>query len=389
MMGEFDDDDLDVFGEVSESELAIGDRDFQEMVVAPTDWTISVLTDLLDRQIIDLAPNYQRRVAWTEDKMSKFIESLFLRLPVPQIVLAETRPGRFAVIDGKQRLNSIARFCADRQRPLRLKNCEYREDLEGLTYEQMQGRDDLADAVAAFQSHTVRTIVIKNWRSSELIYLLFLRLNQNSVPLSSQELRRALYPGEFMTWLDEQTTNSQGMRLIFAQVPDFRMRDMEVALRHLAFDMYGASYRGNLKKFLDGVTNDLTSNFRPRRAQLEDAWHRYENAIRTTFDIFEGNAYRVWQNERFQTARNRAVMDIMNFYFADPATAGAAVHHVQALQGGFKDLCEGNPEFVRALQSSTKTEAATALRFEAWGHSLSNVIGAPVRHFPSDDFQIV
>lgn len=388
MMANSDDDILDAYGEVSESELAISSRDFQEMVVAPTDWTISVLTDLLNRQIIDLAPNYQRRVAWTEDKMSKFIESLFLRLPVPQIVLAETRPGRFAVIDGKQRLNSIARFCADQRRPLRLKNCEYREDLEGLTYDEMQGRDDLADAVAAFQSHTVRTIVIKNWRSSELIYLLFLRLNQNSVPLSSQELRRALYPGEFMTWLDEQTTNSPGMSLIFAQVPDFRMRDMEVALRHLAFDMYGASYRGNLKKFLDGVTNDLTSKFRSRRTQLDDAWHRYEGAIKTTFDVFGENAYRVWQNERFQPARNRAVMDIMNYYFADAATATAAASHTQALQGGFKDLCETDAEFMRALQSSTKTEAATALRFEAWGHCLNNVIGVPVRHFPSDEYQI-
>ncbi|MBC7151962.1 MAG: DUF262 domain-containing protein [Rhizobium sp.] len=387
-MADVDDDTLDAYGEVSESELAIGDRDFQEMVIAPTDWTISVLTDLLDRQIIDLAPNYQRRVAWTEDKMSKFIESLFLRLPVPQIVLAETRPGRFAVIDGKQRLNSIARFCADKKRPLRLRDCEYRHDLEGLTYEEMLTRDDLSDAVAAFQSHTVRTIVVKNWRSSELIYLLFLRLNQNSVPLSSQELRRALYPGEFMTWLDEKTTNSPGMRLIFTQVPDFRMRDMEVALRHLAFDMYGASYRGNLKKFLDGVTYDLTTNFRPRRAQIEDAWHRYEGAVSTTFEIFGENAYRVWQNERFQPARNRAVMDIMNYYFADPATAETAIPHAQALQGGFKDLCEHSAEFVRALQSSTKTEAATALRFEAWGNSLNSVIGVPIRQFPSDDYQV-
>lgn len=387
-MADVEDDMLDAYGEVSESELTIGDRDFQEMVVAPTDWTISVLTDLLDRQIIDLAPNYQRRVAWTEDKMSKFIESLFLRLPVPQIVLAETRPGRFAVIDGKQRLNSIARFCADKQRPLRLKNCEYREDLEGLTYDEMRGRDDLADAVSAFQSHTVRTIVVKNWRSSELIYLLFLRLNQNSVPLSSQELRRALYPGEFMTWLDEQTTTSVGMRLIFAEVPDFRMRDMEVALRHLAFDMYGSSYGGNLKKYLDGVTQDLSSNFAQRRADLDDAWKHYEEAIGVTFEVFGIDAYRVWQNERFQSARNRAVMDIMNYYFADPVTARAAVAHAEALKGSFKDLCDGNPEFLRALQSSTKTEAATALRFEAWGEALKTVTGHPVRKFPSDKYQI-
>ncbi|QPC94729.1 DUF262 domain-containing protein [Mesorhizobium sp. INR15] len=147
------DDNDDLFssvGEVSEDDLNIKPKDFQEMVVEPTDWTIGVLIDLLKRKKIDLQPNYQRRIAWTTDKMSKFIESLFLRLPVPQIVLAETQPGRFAVIDGKQRLNSLARFCLDTKDPLRLKGCKYRADLENLTYDEMQQAPALEGALDAF-----------------------------------------------------------------------------------------------------------------------------------------------------------------------------------------------------------------------------------------------
>ena len=138
---EGEDNGLDVvlrYGEVTEEDLGLVADDIQQLVVAPTDWTIGVLIDLLRTRKIDMQPNYQRRVAWDETKMSRFIESLFMRLPVPQIVLAEMRPGVFAVIDGKQRINSLARFCLDENAPLRLSGCEYRSDLNTKSYDDLQ-----------------------------------------------------------------------------------------------------------------------------------------------------------------------------------------------------------------------------------------------------------
>ncbi len=383
-----DDDSLDAYGEIGEEELTIKPGDFQDMVVAPTDWTISVLIDLLRRGIIDLQPNYQRRIAWTNDKMSKFIESLFLRLPVPQIVLAETSPGRFAVIDGKQRLNSIARFCLDTDKPLRLKDCDYRMDLNGMTWQDMLDDRNLTESVEAFQSHTVRSIVIKNWRSNSLIYLLFLRLNQNSVTLSPQELRRALYPGAFMNWLDETTGSSRSMELIFKKIPDFRMRDMEVGTRFLAFDMFGSSYRGNMKVFLDDVSEYLSKNWSQVRSQVEDEWGKYEEAVHTTFDIFGNDAFKVWQKDRYQNTRNRAVMDIMTYYFAEADTAARARQKPGPVQNAFKELCDTEPGFLQALQSSTKTERATDARFEFWRQALRDTLGSDVRAYPSKIFEV-
>ncbi|MEZ2132662.1 MULTISPECIES: DUF262 domain-containing protein [unclassified Sinorhizobium] len=382
-----DDDIFDAVGEIDENDLSIGSRDFQELVVAPTDWTISVLVDLLKRKKIDLQPNYQRRVAWTPDKMSKFIESLFLRLPVPQVVLAETSPGNFAVIDGKQRLNSIARFCVDRDEPLRLAHCDYRHDLNGMTYHDMLKRPEYEPAVDAFQSHTVRTIVIKNWGSNELIYLLFLRLNQNSVPLSPQELRRALFPGDFMNWLDEKTATSPGMKFLFSKVPDFRMRDMEVAIRYLAFGLFGEQYRGNLKLFLDKVTREFTTNWKSVSSDLDAIWERYERSIKTTALIFGDDAFKVWQNDRYQNTKNRTVMDIMTYYFSDMNVAHAAVEKAEDVSNSFIEVCEDFPDFLRALQTSTKTEQATNLRFHVWGDCLRRVLNIDVPRFPTSIIQ--
>ncbi|MDD2859808.1 MAG: DUF262 domain-containing protein [Acidiphilium sp.] len=379
-----DDDTLDVVGDIDESELLIKSRDFTEMVVAPTDWTISVLADLLKRKKIDLQPNYQRRVAWTEDKMSKFIESLFLRLPVPQIVLAELTPGRFVVIDGKQRLNSLARFCLDVDKPLVLKGCEYKNDLNGLTYGAMIERLDLEGSVDAFQSHTVRTTVIKAGASKELLYLLFLRLNQNSVTLSPQELRRALYPGDFVEWLDESTTQSQGMKYIFKTTPDFRMRDMEIATRYLAFYFISESYNGNMKQFLDRVTEYFTINWEASRSILEAAWVNLELAIRATIEIFGKNGFKVWNNDTYSATKNRAVMDVMMFYFSNERTADLAMQKKDDVQQIFKMLCRYNPEFQRSLTLSTKTQQSTHDRFTIWGNELSRVLGTELRAFPSN-----
>jgi len=370
------------FGEVTEGDLQIKATDIQQMVVAPTDWTIGVLVDLLKRNKIDLQPNYQRRVAWDDKKMSRFIESLFLRLPVPQVVLAEMTPGRFAVIDGKQRMNSIARFCLDAEKPLKLEDCEYRPDLNGMTYDEIESDVKLEPSLDAFQSHTVRTIVIKNWKSDELLYLLFLRLNQNSVSLSSQEIRRALFPGKFMNWLDDKTAVSSGMKAIFIKVPDFRMRDMEVATRHLAFHRLAGVYAGNMKKFLDHATKQFTAEFEALIQHLEADWTAFEAAIAQTVEIFGEHAFRSRIAKKYQGSKNRAVMDIMTYYFADSAVRDASKPHYQEIKKAFEDLCDTKPEFTSSLQTSTKTARATSQRFHDWGDALRAIVGDVVPQFP-------
>ena len=62
-----------------------------------TDWTAETIVSQLKRRNINLSPRYQRRQAWDPKRQSRFIESLILGLPVPQIILAEdnSRRGSF------------------------------------------------------------------------------------------------------------------------------------------------------------------------------------------------------------------------------------------------------------------------------------------------------
>jgi len=365
--------------DITEDDLQLNADTIQRLVVAPTDWTISVLMDLLRKRKIDLQPNYQRRVAWDEVKMSRFIESLFMRLPVPQIVLAEMRPGNFAVIDGKQRINSLARFCLDDQDPLRISKCEYRRDLNDKTYDALQADPEMEPSVDAFQNHTIRTVVVKNWKSDSLLYLLFLRLNQNSVTLSPQELRRALYPGKFMNWLDDKTAQSPAMKYVFKKVPDFRMRDMEVATRFLGFKNFASQYAGNMKLFLNDTSEALSNSFSEIESQLDSDWAEFEAGMSLTKSIFGDDAFKSRQNRKYQRNPNRAVIDIMAYYFADPnVRAAIGEDQYSAVRTAFERLCDNNQSFLQSLQTSTKTSSATSQRFHDWGDALRGIIGENV-----------
>lgn len=150
-------------------------------------------------------PRFQRRDAWSATRKSKFIESIFLGLPIPQLVLAENRDrrGTYLVIDGKQRLLALAQFAAEEAsdfQELSLSGLDVRGDLNGLTLDSLRSDGARSDDLAAFENQTIRTVVVRNWTDDEFLYLVFLRLNTGSVPLSPQELRQAL-PTPVRLWI--------------------------------------------------------------------------------------------------------------------------------------------------------------------------------------------
>src|SRR6266481_2026408 len=88
------------------------------IVVSSRDWTVDTIVRQIQQKNIDLDPAFQRRNAWRDHRRSRLIESFILGFPVPQLVLAENprQRGRFIVIDGKQRLLTIASLFLDSYR---------------------------------------------------------------------------------------------------------------------------------------------------------------------------------------------------------------------------------------------------------------------------------
>lgn len=365
------------------SDLNLEGSWFHGAVLWSTDWTTETILSQLNRGNIDLNPRYQRRSAWRANHKSRFIESLILGLPIPQIILAEDKKkkGSFIVIDGKQRLLSLRQFTAeDKDKDkgfdlLRLEGLEDRPDLNGKIYADLKA-EKYSNELNTFENQTIRTVVIRNWNDERYLYSVFLRINTGSVKLSPQELRQAISPGPFSDFIDDFSVGSKALKdALGLERPDFRMRDTELALRFLAYKNKLPEYSGNLKAFLDSFTKDANEHWRGLQESILLQTQQLDAAIEATKTIFGEKKYlRKWNGDRYERRVNRAVFDIMTYYFSDKSIREAAISAKDKIESHFRALCNDNPSFRSALETTTKSLMANAVRFEIWGDELQSVL---------------
>jgi Protein of unknown function DUF262 len=364
-------------------------------VLWSTDWTAETILSQMNRKNIDLDPSFQRRSAWQDKKQSLFIESLILGLPIPQLVLADsqTKKGSYIVIDGKQRLLAIRRFASlganEEFKPLKLTGLIERADLNKKTYEDLVSDAKFINELTTFQNSTIRTITIRNWQNERYLYDVFLRINTGSVQLSPQELRQALHPGAFSSYIQTASGDSVGLKLALnLKAPDFRMRDAEILLRYIAYKNFLRIYAGNIKLFLDEATKKLNLNWPSLSIKIADQVSEMELALLFVKDAFGEDSYlRKWNGKQFESKKNRAVFDIMLHYFSEPLLRSAFRSKTVQLVELFKDLCENDKDFYAAIEITTKSIWSNRKRFNTWGEHLSKLSGINVDHlkYPAEN----
>ncbi len=264
--------------------------------------------------------------------------------------------------------------------PLFLERLTLRGDLNGESYETLAEDPAHADVVNAFDNHTIRTVVIRNWPDSDYLHRVFLRLNTGSVPLSPQELRQALIPGSFTDFLNEFATTSASLQSALGiDGPDFRMRDNEIFLRYMAFATRAEDYSGNLKRFLDESAEILNRRWTDEESGIRAKAKRCEAAIQTTIKIFgDRDSFSTYNGEAFEGRFNRAVFDIMTYYFRDADVREAAENEPLGVKKAFINRSTSDTEFLQSLTTTTKSKGATATRFVAWAEELSTATGVAV-----------
>ncbi|MFF8938718.1 DUF262 domain-containing protein [Streptomyces paradoxus] len=359
----------------------------ERAVVTDTDWTAETILSQLRRGNIQLNPRFQRRDAWNRVRKSRFIESLILGLPIPQLVLAEDkrRRGKFIVIDGKQRLLALRQFASGSSfagydttefEGYSLSGLDVRSDLRNYSLKKLEDDPDRVDDLNELLNQTIRTVVVRNWPDEEFLNLVFLRLNTGSVRLSPQELRQALHPGNFTDFLDDFAIGSESLqKALRLRGPDFRMRDVEILLRFFAFSEYLTTYSGNLKYFLDETLAKVNNRWdQNEEAYIKRVALECDQAIEATFSVFDTQAFYRWSRGKYEGRFNRAVFDIMTFYFKEPQVRALLCGKEEEVKRAFEFLCAEDVSFNEALQTTTKTPEATHRRLAVWGERLQDII---------------
>jgi len=154
-----------------------------------TEYSFEFLVDKLNSERYYVPP-YQRNLIWTPKKQSKFIESIFMGLPIPFVFFWQDADGRMEIVDGSQRLRTIQNFMADK---FCLKGLETIPTANGLCF------SDFSQSLRyKFVETSVRVIILDNSTDAETRTEMFARINTGGTTANEAEIRRGSLPGPFM-----------------------------------------------------------------------------------------------------------------------------------------------------------------------------------------------
>jgi Protein of unknown function DUF262 len=280
---------------------------------------------IINREAINLNPEYQRRLRWTTSQKSKLIESLLLNIPVPPVFFYESDAARYEVMDGQQRLNTIRDFFAG---DFALGGLSVLTPLNGLRYpkcpprvKRTLDRASLSAIVLLMESESERPNEGK-LSLTDIRRLVFDRLNTGGMKLNPQELRNAQNPGNFnQAVVDlsrfELFTEVFGIPAYTEQDPEdyyvnperqknglySSMKDCELILRFFAL-RNPANIRGSMKSMLDRAMESKMSE-----EQAATAIKDYKERFSFLYEIFDSKPFKLTSQSDKKERVSAAVYD--------------------------------------------------------------------------------
>jgi hypothetical protein len=125
----------------------------------------------------------------------------------------------------------------------------------------------------------------------------------------------------------------------------------------------------------DTTVKTLNKSWNTNKSQIEEKSQELNNAIDFTYKIWGKNAFRKWKDNAYQGRFNRAVFDIMVYYFSNPEARDALQSYSKDIEAKFRQLCEEDSEFLNSFETSTKNLQPTSKRYTVWGEALQEITG--------------
>ena len=283
------------------------------------------LKDLIDKgEVLNLRPEYQRRLRWSSTQKARLIESLLLNIPVPPVFLYESDAARYEVMDGQQRLNAVREFIAG---DFALTGLSVLKPLNGLRYSKCPprikralDRASLSAIVLLLESETEKTH--GNLTLTDIRRFIFDRLNTGGTKLNPQEIRNSINAGYFNTVIIDLTRFKY-----FTQVFDIpayvesnpsdyyenpnrqknvlysTMGDCQLVLRYFALKDED-NIRGSMKSMLDrAMEKNVTVG------EGEILKQEFVDRFTFLYEIFEGKPFLLPPDEKDRTRVSAAIYD--------------------------------------------------------------------------------
>jgi len=243
---------------------------------------------LYTKKQLDLNPDFQRGIVWSNKSQTLFVDSLIKQLPIPSLCISlDINTQKRLVIDGLQRIFTIVKFL-DEEKDWRLsKTDDVDERISGKKKTEILLKNK--DLYEILENATIPVTVLRCDYSKkthmEYLFQIFHRLNSGGNKLYNQEIRNCIYQGSFNTLL--KTIVRTELWKKFANVNDekiesSRFANEELLLRFFAFHFKVEEYKGRLALFL----NDFMES---NKDIDEEIVQSYNNIIHNTLEIINRN----------------------------------------------------------------------------------------------------
>lgn len=211
-------------------------------------------------------PAYQRKYRWSKTVASIFIESLFLGLPIPPIFVATNTDFQWELVDGVQRVSTLIYFMPEddeslkaigKDGPLVLEGLEKIADLNGLSYGKLP-----KSLQWYFARQPIQVVALTDKSDKKVRYDLFERLNRGAIELTPQEVRNAVYRGDFMDFIEE-LSDYESFRLLL-KLQNSNDKDgtrAEQVLKFFAYKNRQESFKGAVTSFLNDYAASTAKSF--------------------------------------------------------------------------------------------------------------------------------
>jgi hypothetical protein len=264
----------------------------------------NILQMMSNNEILNIAPEYQRRKRWDSKKKSHLIESLLMNIPIPPVFLYEHELARYEVMDGQQRLDTIRGFFNNEFPLSRLKKWG---ELNGRRFSQLPTKIQ-----AGLQRRGVSAVIILTESGQtpdeaiEIRRYVFERLNTGGEKLNAQEVRNCIYASPFNRTLNEiarspQFTSAWGIppkepdepHKTSKQLASNRlyatMADCEIVLRFFALQDV-SKFKGGLKRTFDAYM-ELAMSYTD--AECSDLKQTYLQTLDLAAGVFGTGLFRL------------------------------------------------------------------------------------------------
>ncbi|GAB2460587.1 DUF262 domain-containing protein [Xylanimonas ulmi] len=241
-------------------------KERKKVDVSSVSFSVRELVRMFADGELSIAPSYQRKYRWSAAVASTFVESVFLGLPIPPVFVATNDNFQWEVVDGLQRISTLIMFLAEdeahlkairRETPLILEGLDKLSQLNGVAFGDMP-----VSIQRYFGRQPLQVISLTDKSDKEVRFDLFERLNSGAISLSPQEVRSAVFRGDFIDFLEGLVSDPNFASLLKLQ--EANKSDgtaAEQALKFFAYKNYRENFQGAVTDFLNSYVEKSSKSF--------------------------------------------------------------------------------------------------------------------------------